>query len=342
MGFGVLFFAPPSFFGAEVPTPRLARCDRSEATTTLTLGYQLPGSAKMKDRMNARPWRESDENQDKAGPSKRIDEMGTETTTSTEFGETEVTFTIKQVPGPDRQNPYQVIIHAPFGQNLSGTIEGTKYEIAWNSMSSAENHSPPAEAEKAPARGDTTEPMVSTVPLSPSELMMLPHDARLAFDIQHASESGSGDWIRLQATDPTGSVALNLRIQTVEDPNGKLGMADVAETEVNTVCAPYLSNSLEKSCKVQILKRPSGDIYYCLLSNAAFANYSTPPAAQFRFLFMGVFRIGSSAAFVVGNLSQKDDVNYRLMIDTLERISTLPIVEKTEPPLAPVTGVTPQ
>ena len=62
--------------------------------------------------------------------------MGTETTFGAEFQKVGVTFTIKEVPGPDRLEPYQVIIHDKYLENRSGIIDGTKYEIAWKAVPS--------------------------------------------------------------------------------------------------------------------------------------------------------------------------------------------------------------
>lgn len=305
----------------------------------IAIEYQLPGSSPMGEQVFAKPFEPGDERRPATGPSKAIDAMGTETSASAEFGATELTFTIRQVPGPDRLNPYQVVIHAPFGQNLSGTIDGTRYELTWNSLNAGGGHSlnvdPGASLMNFARRGAPAGPVLSSVTLSPTELMMLPHDPRLAFDVEPESEPGYGDWIRLQATGPAGDVVQVFRIQAIADAGGELGAPGVAEEEVRTLCAPYLSDSVEKKCDVQVLKGASVNVYYCVMGNAAFAANPAPPAAQFRYLFLGVFRIASDAAVVVGNLSEKDGVNFRLMMEALGKVSTLPITTGNS---LPVTG----
>jgi hypothetical protein len=345
MELAVLLLSASNLHADDNPPTRLVRCGRNEAETTIAFAYQIPGSQPTMVGIYAKPYRIGDEKRPVMGPSKAVESMGTVTSTWTEFGMTEVTFTIKQVPGPDRYNPYQVVIHAPFLQNVSGTVQGTKYEIVWNLAIAGENDSGHASAENGPdsrAPNATVGPIVNSVTLSTNELMMIPHDARLAYDIEPDSESGYGDWIRLRAKDPTGAVAQTVRIQITDDRGGNLGTAEVAEAEVKAVCAPYLSNSLEKKCEVQVLKKASGNIYYCLMTNAAFANSPTPPAAQFRYLFLGVFRISDDVAFVIGNLSQKDDVDFRMMMETLEGIHTLPIVTGSGAPAIQRKSVSPQ
>jgi hypothetical protein len=140
----------------------------------------------------------------------------------------------------------------------------------------------------------------------------------------------------LQAKDPTGEIAQTFRIQVLEDPDGNLGTAGVAEAEIRAICAPYLSNSLERRCDVQSLPIASGNLYYCILTNASFSNGQRPPAAQFRNLFLGLFRIGGGVAVVVGNFSQKDDDNFRMMMETLGKIYRLPIDNGSE--ALPVVG----
>jgi hypothetical protein len=163
---------------------------------------------------------------------------------------------------------------------------------------------------------------------------MLPPDPRLTFDVQHDSETGSGDWIRFRTKGPADEISLVFRIQTLSDPGGILGTADVAESEVKAVCAPYLPNSLERQCKVQVQKRAAGNIYYCLLTNSALASDAKPIAGQFRYLFAGLFRVGTSVAFVVGNLNHTDDADFRMMMETLGRAATLPIVTSSNKPAA--------
>ncbi len=174
----------------------------------------------------------------------------------------------------------------------------------------------------------------NSVIISPTQLMMIPHDTRLAYDIEHGSEgtNNNGDWIRLQAKGPEGEVTQTFRIQIIGDATGILGTPAVGEAEVKAVCAPYLSSSEEKKCIVQILSPPLGNIYYCLLTNAALAHNPTSPPGQFQYLFLGVFRIGGGVAVVIGNLSHKDDVNFRMMIQTLEGLSTLPITGGAKKP----------
>jgi len=335
-GLAVIPLLAPMLPAAESPSTGLVRCGHDEAETVLHISYQIPGSMPIQDEVYAKRYADGDEKRPVVGPSKATDTMGTVTTMRTVFLKTEVTITIRQVPGPDRLNPYQVVIHAPFGQDTSGTIDGTNYKVAWKPVTQR-GHAPQyAGAEMDPlgtASSGPAGPVVNSVYLSPSELMMLPHDARLAFDVQPDSETGSGGWIRLRANGPAGEVAQTFRLQVLDDPGGNLGTAEVAEEEVKSLCAPYLPNSLERRCEVQSVKRASGDVYYCLISNAAFANNPTPPADQFRYLFLGVFRISGNVAFVIGNLSQKDDVNVRMMMETLGRISTIPVINGSNPPV---------
>jgi hypothetical protein len=183
--------------------------------------------------------------------------------------------------------------------------------------------------------GNTPEQTTNSVALSPRELMMIPHDAHLKFDIYNDPETDFGDWIRLQAAGPTGDVVQTVRIQIFEDPVGNMGSAEVAEAEINAISAPYLSNSLEERCDVQRLKGASGEIYYCILSNAAFVKGLTRPADEFRYLFLGVFRISGNAALVIENLSRKDGVNFRMMQAMLAGIYTLPVVNDAAPPHVP-------
>jgi hypothetical protein len=335
IGLAALLLSAPKLSADESPSTRLIRCGRDEAETMLTISFQLPGSAPMQEELYAKTFESGDEKRPPTGPSKAVDTMGTETTTLMEFGKTEVTFTIKQVPGPDRLHPYQVIIRVPFYRNIAGRIEGTKYEVTWNNSRSGKGEAGNAAAASSPLTPPPSvesEPIVSTVIISPKELMMLPHDARLVFDIPPSSEGGTGDWIRFQARGPTGEVTQIFRIQVLSDPGGSLGTDAFAESEVKAVCAPYLPNTLEKRCDVQRLKRASGDVYYCLLTNAALEGNPTPPAGQFRYFFVGVFRVGASVGFVIGNFSQKDDVSFRMMMETLGKISTLPVVTGTDMP----------
>jgi hypothetical protein len=341
---GILLFTS-KLSAAENPPTRLVRCGRGEAVTELSLQYQIPGSAQMGAGFFTKPFEAGDERRPAMGPSKAVDAMGTETTTLTEFGAIEVTFTIRQVPGPDRLNPYQVVIHCPFQRNVSGTIDGTKYEVTWNDVALGKDPAPNPGSGGNHANPNLNfqgAPITNSVAISPKELMMFPHDARLAFDVQPDSESGSGDWIRFKAKNPAGGIAQVFRIQVLSDPGGNFGTAEVAESDVRAVCAPYLPNSLEKRCEVQRLKRASGDVYYCLLTNATFANNPEPPAEQFRNLFLGVFRVSDNVAIVVGNLSQRDDVGFRMMMETLGRIYTLPIVGEPKKPVTPEESGKPQ
>ncbi len=339
LGLAALYISISGGTAAESTSTPLVRCGRDEAEMTLTLECQLPGSAPMRQELYVRAYQKGDEQCPVPDPSKAIDMMGTVTTTAADFGKTEVTFTIRQIPGPDRTNPYQIVIHGPFRQNLSGTIEGTKYAITWSPQDAGEDHSRSANAPKIPfdsVNSALAGPVTDSVKLSPSEILLIPHDPSLAIDVQADAGTGSGSWIRLQAKGQTGEVTQTIRIQGLSDPFGDLGTAEVAEVEVRAICAPYLPNSLEKKCDVKILKRATGDLYYTLLSNAAFANSPTPPAAQFRYLLLGVFRMGRSVAVVVGNFSRKDDVAFRMMMESLGRMYTLPLDPGTPaPPIAP-------
>jgi hypothetical protein len=337
IGLAAILLAPPGLSAAESPPTRLVRCSQDVAETKLTLMYQLPGSMPLGVGIYAKAYTEGDELRPAGGASSATDAMGTKTSTQAEFEETEVTFTITQVPGPDRLNPYKVVIHAPFRQNVSGTVDGTKYDATWSDAPAGKTFAPdvgPPRSLMVPPPVVLAGPIISSVPISAAELMMLPHDPRLTFDVEHDSESGSGDWIRFQARGPANEISQVFRIQTLSDPGGGLGTAGVAESEVKAVCAPYLPNSLERQCKVQVLKRASGDIYYCLLTSPATAGNPKPPAGQFRNLFVGVFRVGTAVAFVVGNFNQTDDVGFRMMMEMLEKASTLPIVTASYMPAA--------
>jgi len=334
-----------SNLSAAAPPERLVRCGSNEAETTIRVTYQTPQSAPVGLELYAKTFKKGDEMRPAPSPFKAGDAMGTETTTLPEFGETEVIFKIKQIPGPDRINPYQVAIHAPFRQNVSGTVDGTKYEVTWFG-GAKETNSPNAVSDVSgsvdPAQAIHPAIIVNSVTLSRNDLMMVPHDSRLAYDVQTDPELGPGSWIQLQAKDPTGDIAQTFRIQVVDDPEGNLGTAEVAEAEIRAVCAPYLLNSLERRCLVQSLPMASGNVYYCILTNAAFSNGQKPPASQFRNLFLGVFRIGANAAVVVGHFSEKDDVNYRMMMETLGKISRLPIANGADPLPIRVKGAFPQ
>ncbi len=264
--------------------------------------------------------------------------MGTVVSSVTAFGTTEVTYTVRQVPGPDRLNPYQAVIHAPYCQNTSGTVDGTRFDVTWTPFIDNGAPYPFDDSSKSSffdgGRG-VSQPEINSAYISEKELIMMPHDGRLLHDVDHDSGMGHGAWIRFQAKGPTGEVVQQYRIQVIEDPKGHLGIAKFAEAEVEAMCAPYLTSSLEDACAVQTLKRPPGDVYYCLLSNAAFAKGREHIASQFRYLFLGVFRISDSVAVVVGNLSEKDDVNYRMMMEALGKISTLPVVNGPGPEATP-------
>jgi hypothetical protein len=327
----LFILSAPGVFGSSAPMERLVQCDRYEAEFTYTFTYSLPGEAAGSSGSGgyARRFKAGDEKIRSLRPSDGTNMMGVVTTIWTEFSEKEVTFRIREVPGPDHATPYEVIVRAPFEQNVSGVTEDTHYEVVWKAVAPGEDLSPHLDFSKrmqSPPSGVPVGPVVNAVTLSPHELMMLPHDARLAYDVQHNLETGSGDWVRLQARGPDGEVSQTFRIQVVDDPGGHLGTAEVASEEVQALCAPYLRNSLEKRGEVQTLKRRSGDVYYCVLGNAAFPNNPMPPAAQFQYLFVGVFRISDSVAFVFGNLSEKDSLNFRMMKETLGRIHTLPIL----------------
>jgi hypothetical protein len=328
-GLTAILLSSPRLSAAESPPARLIRCGRDEAKTTLNFMYRTPGSMPMGDQIYAKPYAPGDERRPITGASSAVDALGTQTITVADFGEREVTFTITQVPGPDRLNTYRIVIHVPFRQNVAGTVNGTKYDATWRDVPAGEARSPnfgPANNLLVPPPVVLAGPVMSSVTLSPKELMMLPHDPRLIFVVQHDSETGSGDWIRFQARGPAGEISQVFRIQTLSDPGGILGTTDVAESEVKAVCAPYLPNSRERQCNVQVLKRASGNVYYCLLTNSAFASNTKPIAGQFRYLFAGLFRVGGSVAFVVGNLNQPDDADFRMMMETLRRAATLPII----------------
>jgi hypothetical protein len=286
-----------------------------------------------------------DEKSPALGPGWTFDKTGAKIIRWIEFGKTEVTFTIRRDASPEHPDPYQIVIHAPFGQDITSTTDGTNYVILWKAVSASGNQGPPQNAgprPPGPGGGNTPAQTTNSVALSPRELMMIPHDTHLKFDIYHDPETDFGDWIRLQATGPTGDVLQTVRIQTFTDPVGKMGSEEVAEAEINAISAPYLPNSLEKRCDVQRMKGASGEIYYCILSNDAFVKSLTRPAEEFRYLFLGVFRISGNAALVIGNLSHKDDVNFRMMQAMLAGIYTLPIVNDATPPRVPPKSVNPQ
>lgn len=53
---------------------------------------------------------------------------------------------------------------------------------------------------------------------------------------------------------------------------------------------------------------------------------------------MGIFRISNSVALVIGNLDATDDINIRMMKETLGGIYTLPILNEPNPPAAQEKG----
>jgi hypothetical protein len=166
----------------------------------------------------------------------------------------------------------------------------------------------------------------ASVAISSKEMMVIPHDRRLDFDIESESESRNGSWIRLRAKDPEGIVSQVFRIQLMDDPGGILATAEVGVAGVRAVAAPYLSGSLEKRCNVLEIKKAMGNVYYCILTNAGWSNGPMSPPDQYRYLFLGIFKIGGSVAFVTGGFNQMDSANFRMMMETLGNIATLPIV----------------
>lgn len=132
LGAAALILSAPGPRAAERPATRYVRCSQPDATIELNLNYQTPGSSAMGLGVFARPYREGDPASESSRPDASRTEFNSVTTIGDAFGKTEVTFTIKQVPGPDRLNPYQIVIHAPFLQNISGTIDGTRYEATWS------------------------------------------------------------------------------------------------------------------------------------------------------------------------------------------------------------------
>src|ERR1700678_4532091 len=117
IGLAAILLSSAGLSAAESSPSRLGRCGRDEAELTLHIAYQLPGSPPMGNGIYAKTYAKGDELRPKTGASGAVDAMGTKTATQADFGDREVTFTIRQVPGPDRLNPYQVVIHAPFRQN---------------------------------------------------------------------------------------------------------------------------------------------------------------------------------------------------------------------------------
>ena len=192
-GLAVLLLAASNLAAAENPPARLVHCGHDEAETTVRITYQIPQSAPISSELYARAFRKGDETLPALRPNRDTDAMGTETTTLPEFGEKEVIYTIRQVPGPDRINPYQVVIHAPLRQNVSGTVDGTKYEVTWYD-GAKEANGPNAVSECGilvdPTLSSQPAIILSAVTISRSELMMIPHDPRLAYDYQ--SDPGLG------------------------------------------------------------------------------------------------------------------------------------------------------
>ena len=82
---------------------------------------------------------------------------------------------------------------------------------------------------------------------------------------------------------------------------------------------------------MQELKRKSGNVYYCILTNAAGPAVLKSKSAKFQNLFIGVFRVNDCAAFVIGQMAQRDGADFRMMMETLARSYTIPAVGKPSP-----------
>jgi hypothetical protein len=114
--------------------PRLIRCGRADAEMIVSCAIELPDGTRTREQVYAKVFKCGDFIMPTNRASSMRDMMGTETDIFVEFGKAEVTWRITETPGPDRLNPYQVIIHDSFGENRSGTIDGTKYEITWTAL----------------------------------------------------------------------------------------------------------------------------------------------------------------------------------------------------------------
>lgn len=113
---------------------RMVRCDAQQAEFMFSLSVQLPDESRPSTLTSyAKRYRKGDWIAPKNYLS-ATDVLGTHTTLWTEFGNTDITFTISEVPGPDRMNPYQLVIQDRFGKSLAGATDGAKYEIAWTDL----------------------------------------------------------------------------------------------------------------------------------------------------------------------------------------------------------------
>jgi hypothetical protein len=321
------FLASPVFVYGEPPT-RLIQCGRFEAETTINLSYQIPGSSPAGNLLYARAFRQGDAEHPPIDASQSRDQMGTTTWMTTEFTDKEVIFTIRQVPGPDRVKPYQVAIRAPFRKNVSGTLDGTVFGVTWSD--GATNGGPPA-----PGLNFQAGPMSDSIMFSSTEVLMFPHDRSLAYDIERDPGSGSGAWVRFESLNPNGEISQTFRIQLLSDPGGDLGKSAVAVSEVEALCAPFLPNSLEGKCDVQEMDRETGHIFFCLLTNAALTDVRTPTSARNEHLFIGVFRVSDCVAFVVGHVADPDGADYHMMLETLNRCYTIPVIGAPAPTPSP-------
>ncbi|HEY4989845.1 MAG TPA: hypothetical protein VII09_08560, partial [Opitutaceae bacterium] len=168
----ICFLSAPALFASPAQSERLTRCGRDEAEFTYNFTYSFPGegAGAHGDGGYARRFKAGDEKNRPWGPSGGSDMMGVVTTTWIEFSEKEVTFRLREVPGPDLGKPYEVIIHAPFQQNVSGTVEETKYELTWKAVAPGEDLLPHLDFSKSfhgPVPHGPVGPVINSVTLSP-------------------------------------------------------------------------------------------------------------------------------------------------------------------------------
>jgi len=161
--------------------------------------------------------------------------------------------------------------------------------------------------------------------LSPTHKVAFEHPERLRYDLVQQPDDAFRPALRFRSFGADGISTLSFKFFASKDDNGTFKTQADIDAAVMKMGASYVEGSVEKTNTLRRLQHKSGTGAYCIFTDADLVGVARLPPGQFRYITLGLVKVGDYVLTVRGYSNTKDGDDYKAMLSVLEGLK---IVEK--------------
>jgi|GEM_PF-5901662 len=163
--------------------------------------------------------------------------------------------------------------------------------------------------------------------LSPTHKLTFEHPERFRYDVVQQPDDAFRPALRFRTFGADGISTLSFKLFASKDDDGKLKTQADVDAAVMSLGASYVEGSVEKTNTVRRVQHKNGTGAYCVFTDASLVGVARLPPGQFRYITLGLVKVGDYVVAVRGYSNTKDgEEDHKAMLSILEGLK----VEKKE------------